>query len=94
MLNYILTLKLTRNIIANKQENVEYKIACIGDKSKIQLQRTYGNIFLFCCNQYGRVPPTFEDASAVANSILMSGYNYDGVNSHLYLCIKYKHIFA
>ena len=85
---------MTRSIIANKQENVEYKIACIGDKSKIQLQRTYGNIFLFCCNQYGRVPPTFEDASAVANSILMSGYNYDGVNSHLYLCIKYKHIFV
>jgi F-type H+-transporting ATPase subunit gamma len=74
---------MTRNIIANKPADVEYKIAVIGDKSRAQLQRTFANLFLFSANEYGRSPPTFEDATAVATQILNSGYKYDGVRSEI-----------
>jgi len=56
---------------------VEYRIACIGDKGRTLLQRVLGNSFLFTANDIGRTPPTFEDASVAANSILNSDYKFD-----------------
>lgn len=61
----------------NKPADVEYKLVCIGDKSRAILQRLYGSSFLFTGNEIGRQPPTFEDASIAANAILNSGYEYD-----------------
>lgn len=61
----------------SKPADVEYKLACIGDKSRGILQRLYSNTFLFTGNEIGRQPPTFEDASIAANAILNSGYEFD-----------------
>lgn len=61
----------------NKPADVEYKLVCIGDKSRGILQRLYGSTYLFTGNEIGRAPPTFEDASIAANAILNSGYEYD-----------------
>lgn len=52
------------------------KIACVGDKSRAILQRVFGKNFIFVANEIGRVPPTFLDASRVANNILNSGYDF------------------
>uniref|UniRef100_A0A914Y3D7 F-ATPase gamma subunit n=1 Tax=Panagrolaimus superbus TaxID=310955 RepID=A0A914Y3D7_9BILA len=69
--------KEAKNILKNKPDDIEYKIVCIGDKSKAALQRFYPKDLLFTANDIGRQPPTFEDASIAANEILNSGYEYD-----------------
>ncbi|CAK5084426.1 unnamed protein product [Meloidogyne enterolobii] len=70
--------KLTRSILTTKPEGVEYKLVCIGDKARAQMQRLYSKDFLFTANEIGRTPPTFHDASVTANAILSSGYEFDG----------------
>lgn len=52
------------------------KIACVGDKSRAILQRILAKHFIFVANELGRLPPTFLDASKVANNILNSGYEF------------------
>uniref|UniRef100_A0A915E307 ATP synthase subunit gamma n=1 Tax=Ditylenchus dipsaci TaxID=166011 RepID=A0A915E307_9BILA len=69
--------KEAKNIVANKPADVEYKIVCIGDKSKAVLQRVYPQQILMSANDIGKAPPTFEDASIVAGKILNSGYHFD-----------------
>jgi hypothetical protein len=69
---------MAKNILANKPEGVEYKLVCIGDKSKVGylmkfnrqfpiikaiMQRIYAKDFLYTANEIGRTPPTFQDAS-------------------------------
>ncbi|KAI3415386.1 hypothetical protein GPALN_004994 [Globodera pallida] len=70
--------KAAKNILANKPPGLDYKIVCIGDKSKMLMQRLYNKEFLFTVNEYGRAPPTFKDASTAASAILSSGYDFDG----------------
>lgn len=55
--------KLAKNIMANKPQGVDYKLICIGDKSKAVMQRLYAKDFLFSVNEIGRTPPTFQDAA-------------------------------
>uniref|UniRef100_A0A7E4W1S1 F-ATPase gamma subunit n=1 Tax=Panagrellus redivivus TaxID=6233 RepID=A0A7E4W1S1_PANRE len=69
--------KEAKLILNNKPADVEYKVVCIGDKSKASLQRLHSEYLLLTANDIGRQPPTFEDASIVANAILNSGYEYD-----------------
>uniref|UniRef100_A0AC34R119 ATP synthase subunit gamma n=2 Tax=Panagrolaimus sp. JU765 TaxID=591449 RepID=A0AC34R119_9BILA len=69
--------KEAKNILNNKSDDVEYKIVCIGDKSKAALQRIFAGNILFTANDIGRQPPTFEDASIAANEILNSDFKYD-----------------
>jgi F-type H+-transporting ATPase subunit gamma len=71
-------IKNAKNVLSKAQEGVEYKVACIGDKSKAGLQRLFAPYILFAANGIGRAPPTFEDASLTANAILNSGYDFDG----------------
>jgi F-type H+-transporting ATPase subunit gamma len=71
-------IKNAKNVLSKAQEGVEYKVACIGDKSKAGLQRLFAPYILFTANGIGRAPPTFEDASLTANAILNSGYDFDG----------------
>lgn len=49
---------------------------CIGDKSRAILQRLYGKNIIMVANEVGRKPPTFLDASKIANAILNSGYEF------------------
>lgn len=41
------------------------------------LQRLYGPNILMSFNDYGKKPPVFEDATAVANAVLESGFEFD-----------------
>ncbi|KAK6633300.1 hypothetical protein RUM44_003901 [Polyplax serrata] len=67
--------KSIRNQVPEPSDDV--KIICVGDKSRSLLQRTHGKSFLFVCQEVGRLPPTFLDASKLANEILQSDFEYD-----------------
>jgi ATP synthase, F1 gamma subunit len=54
------------------------KIVCVGDKSRAILQRIYGKNIIFVGSEVGRKPPTFLDASKLANQIITSGYDFSG----------------
>jgi F-type H+-transporting ATPase subunit gamma len=51
-------------------------IACVGDKSRGILARAFPKNVLFACNEVGRLPPTFQEASRVAQAILKAGYDF------------------
>ncbi|GAU93686.1 hypothetical protein RvY_05584 [Ramazzottius varieornatus] len=53
------------------------KIVAVGDKARGILQRTMRDNFLLSVKELGRMPPTFGDASEVAEAILSSGYEFD-----------------
>jgi len=69
--------KEVKSLIGKKKENLDVKVVCIGDKSKSLLQRYYGKSILFSVNDVGKKNITFGDASAIANEILNSGYEFD-----------------
>jgi F-type H+-transporting ATPase subunit gamma len=53
------------------------KVVCVGDKSRGILQRMFGKYILMHFADIGKKPPTFKDASTVAQSVLSSGYEFD-----------------
>lgn len=63
-----------RTELAKDDTNV--KVVCVGDKSRAILQRLYGNNIILACNEIGRQPPTFIDASKLADAILKSDYKF------------------
>jgi len=70
-------IKEAKNIIKNKPDNIEYKIICLGDKSRAGMSRQHAQNILYSANELGRAPPSFEDASIAALEILNSGYDFD-----------------
>jgi len=69
--------KEAKNQLLNKTGDVDDKVICIGDKSKAILQRLYSQHILMSGNEIGRQPPTFQDASKIAQAVLNSGYDFD-----------------
>ena len=69
--------KAVRGLLAENKDKLETRIVCIGDKSKMILQRTYAKSILFSVNDVGKKPVTFLDASTIANQILTCGYEFD-----------------
>ena len=68
--------KLEAKIAAGENlDNV--KILCVGDKSRAFFQRFFPKQILMVGSEIGRLPPTFNDASKVANAMLTSGYEFD-----------------
>lgn len=69
---------VSRNIrdklLADPKERENTKIICIGEKSRVILQRLFANNILFVASEVGRKPPTFNDAAKVAIEIMNSGY--------------------
>nr|CAH7761601.1 unnamed protein product [Callosobruchus chinensis] len=63
-----------RNELNQEGENI--KVVCVGDKSRSILQRLYGKNIILACNEIGRLPPTFIDASKLADAILKSEYKF------------------
>jgi len=62
----------------NSRSTVEnVGIICVGDKSRAQLQKLYGQQILSVGSEIGRLPPQFGDASKIANAIINSGFEYD-----------------
>lgn len=68
--------RFIRNELMNEGEAARTKIICVGDKSRAILQRLFGKNIIFVANEIGRLPPTFLDASKLANEILKSGYEF------------------
>ncbi|KAJ8935033.1 hypothetical protein NQ314_013058 [Rhamnusium bicolor] len=58
------------------KDEANIKVVCVGDKSRAILQRIYGKNIILACNEIGRLPPTFIDASKLADSILKSEYTF------------------
>lgn len=63
--------------IAEQGDNINVKVAVVGDKARLQLQRTHAENILLAVNEYGRKPPTFTEASMIASAILDTGYEFD-----------------
>jgi len=75
-INKAIRAKLEEKIAAGESlDNV--KILCVGDKSRAFFQRFFPKQILMVGSEIGRLPPTFLDASKVANAILSSGYEFD-----------------
>lgn len=64
------------SLLTNPAEQANTKIICIGEKSRAILVRLFAKNILFVASEVGRKPPTFIDASKVANEILNSGYEF------------------
>jgi len=63
-----------RGELQNDPQNI--KVVCVGDKSRAILQRIFGKNIILAGNEVGRLPPTFLDASKVADAILKSEYSF------------------
>lgn len=63
--------------VPQKAANTTTKIICVGDKSRAILGRIFKDNMLMHFVDIGKRPPSFEDASIVANEILNSGFEYD-----------------
>jgi F-type H+-transporting ATPase subunit gamma len=75
---------LARNIRARLvAADTGLKVICVGDKIKAMLSRKEGKRILYNFNEIGKRPPTFGDASSIADAALQSGYNF-GTGSVLY----------
>ena len=57
--------------------NVETKMFLVGDKCTSVIKRTSPDSIEAQVKDYGRKPPTFDDASVVANTILEAGFEFD-----------------
>jgi len=68
--------KTIRGVMANADlENT--KLVCIGDKSRGMLGRQFPKNILMHFADFGKMPPTFNDANFVATHILASGFEFD-----------------
>ncbi|CAK8690543.1 unnamed protein product [Clavelina lepadiformis] len=58
-------------------EGIETKVITVGEKAKAFLSSTaVGRSIIMECKELGRVPPTFNDAAAIADQMLGCGYDY------------------
>ena len=69
--------KAIKLMLAENKQGLETRLVCVGDKSKTMLQRVYAKNILFSVNDVGKKTITFQDASAIANQLLNSGFEYD-----------------
>ncbi|KAM3720137.1 ATP synthase subunit gamma [Dirofilaria immitis] len=69
--------KEAKRLLTEKASEVDYKLVLVGDKAKASMQSLHANHVLFSCNEIGRLPPTFEDASIIAAKILSSDFKFD-----------------
>lgn len=53
------------------------KIIAIGDKSRAGIARTHPANLLLSVNEIGKRPIVFNDASAIAQQLISSGFEYD-----------------
>jgi len=60
--------------IAGLPAGTEVKIITIGEKVKAAVQGTNAKDLLLECKEIGRLPPTFADASAIADQVLKTEY--------------------
>lgn len=69
--------KAIKAYLENEGKGKEVKVIAIGDKARAQLKRLYGDFILMHFKDIGKKPPTFADASYIAQEIANSGYQFD-----------------
>jgi len=69
--------KKIRNELRERSDLADVGLVLVGDKSRAQLSREFAKNILMVGNEIGRLPPQFQDASRVANSILQSDFEFD-----------------
>lgn len=67
--------RFIRKELEEDSDNV--RVVCVGDKSRAVLQRQFGKNIILVANEVGRLPPTFTDASKLANAVLTSDYEFN-----------------
>ncbi|VVC26685.1 ATP synthase, F1 complex, gamma subunit conserved site,ATP synthase, F1 complex, gamma subunit [Cinara cedri] len=67
--------KAIRNELSTElPDTVQTQVFCVGDKSRALLQRLYSKNIAVVANEVGRKPPTFLDASKVANELVQLNF--------------------
>lgn len=69
--------KNIRAKLAATPADVNVKLVLIGDKSRGMLQRVWGNNILLNITNIGKKPPSFNDASTIAEAVIGTGYEFD-----------------
>jgi len=69
--------KAIKTFMANTPANVETKMFLVGDKCTSVIKKAVPDNIEGQVKEYGRKPPTFDDASAVANMVLECGFEFD-----------------
>merc|ERR1719370_2563346 len=69
--------KAIKGYMANTPANVETKMFLVGDKCTGVIKKVAPDAIESQVKDYGRRPPTFDDASAVAQAILECGFEFD-----------------
>jgi F-type H+-transporting ATPase subunit gamma len=69
--------KAIKQYMATTPANVETKMFLVGDKCTSVIKKYSPDAIEANVKEYGRKPPTFDDASAVANAILECGFEFD-----------------
>merc|ERR1712119_15273 len=66
-----------RDEIAGLPQGADAKVITIGEKAKAVLAISNPGNMAMEMKEYGRLPPTFADASAIADQIMKSGVEFD-----------------
>jgi F-type H+-transporting ATPase subunit gamma len=74
-------IKNIRAQLTDGKQNVEgTKVVTIGDKSRAGLARTHSSNLLLSANEVGKRALTFGDASAIAQQLINTGFEYDSAD--------------
>jgi len=75
---------LHSNIVKSIKEDLSHldasttaKVVTLGEKAKAAMVNTNSANMLFECKELGRVPPSFQDAAAIGDELLMAGYEFE-----------------
>lgn len=64
-------------MLNNPPAGQDIKLVLIGDKARAFLARYFSKHFLMSFQEVGKRPPTFEDASLIAQSLLDSDFKFE-----------------
>ena len=64
-------------LVENKENSENTKVLVIGDKSRTGLARTHATNLLLSVNEIGKRSLVFGDASAIAQQLINSGFEFD-----------------
>jgi len=69
--------KRIRGMLGSVADNSDMKVVCIGDKSRAMLQRQFAKNILCVFSDFGKKPPTFDDATEVADYVINCGFTFE-----------------
>ncbi|VDD80325.1 unnamed protein product [Mesocestoides corti] len=69
--------KVLRDMLSNPPAGQDIKLVLIGDKARAFLSRQFSQHFLMSFTEVGKRPPTFADASLIAQALLDCEFKFD-----------------